>query len=77
MSKLETKDDRAQMGTNLVGLFIGLLVAGIVAMQVFIPVITDAASNLSGTEATIAGLLPLFAVLLILIALVSPLMSRF
>lgn len=68
--------NRAQGGTNLTGLFIGLLVAGIVAMRVFIPVINDASSNLTGTEATIAGLLPLFAVLMILIALASPLMRR-
>jgi hypothetical protein len=69
--------DRAQ-GTNLVGLFIGLMIAAIVALQVMIPVVYDAinSSNLSGTEKTVAELIPLFAVLLLLIALASPLMRR-
>lgn len=64
--------------TNLVGLFIGLMIAAIVAVQVFIPTVNDAinSANLTGTEATVAGLLPLFAVLLLLIALASPLMRR-
>lgn len=68
--------DRAQ--TNLVGLFIGLMIAAIVAIQVFIPVVQDAInnSNVSGTSATILGLLPMFAALLLLIALASPLMRR-
>ncbi|WP_148414920.1 hypothetical protein [Haloferax sp. KTX1] len=68
--------DRGQ--TNLVGLFIGLMIAAIVAIQVFIPVVNDAiaSSNVTGTEATILGLLPLFAALLLLIALASPLMRR-
>jgi uncharacterized membrane protein len=51
---------RAQSG-GMASLFIGLLVAAIVGFQVFIPVVQDATSNLSGTTATIAGLLPLFA----------------
>lgn len=70
-------DNRAQ-GTNLVGLFIGLLVAVIVVVQVFIPVVYDAIadSNISGTEETIIELLPLFAALLVLIALAGPLMRR-
>lgn len=70
------KDNRGN--TNLVGLFIGLMIAAIVAVQVFIPTVNDAISsaNLTGTEATVAGLLPLFAVLLLLIALASPLMRR-
>jgi hypothetical protein len=63
-------------GTNLVGLFIGIMVAAIVGVQVAIPVVQDAISNLSGTEATVAGLIPLFIVLLLLIALASPLMRR-
>lgn len=68
--------DRGQ--TNLVSLFIGLMIAAIVAVQVFIPVVNDAiaSSNVSGTEKTILTLLPLFAALLLLIALASPLMSR-
>jgi uncharacterized membrane-anchored protein YitT (DUF2179 family) len=70
-------DNRAQ-GTNMVGLFIGLLIAAIVVVQVFIPVIQDAIANsgVSGTEQTILELLPLFASLLLLIALAAPLMRR-
>ena len=37
--------ERAQMGTNMVGLFIGLLIAAIVVLNVFIPVINDAIAN--------------------------------
>lgn len=70
-------DTRGQ-GTNMVGLFIGLLIAAIVVVQVFIPVIQDAIANsgVSGTEQTILELLPLFASLLLLIALAAPLMRR-
>lgn len=69
--------DRGQM-TNLVGLFIGLMVAAIVAISVFIPVVTDATSNanVTGNTQTILDLLPLFAALLLLIALAGPLMRR-
>lgn len=68
--------NRAQ--TNLVSLFIGLMIAAIIAIQVFMPVVNDAisSSNASGTTLTILDLLPLFAALLLLIALASPLMSR-
>lgn len=74
-------DDRAQMGggTNLVGLFMGLLIAAIVAVSVFIPVVNDAIAqqtDLSGNVQTILELLPLFAALLLLIALAAPLMRR-
>lgn len=70
------KVERAQ--TNLVGLFIGLMIAAIVAVQVFIPVVNDAIaqSNVSGTTATILELLPMFGALLLLVALASPLMRR-
>lgn len=73
----ERLKDRAQ-GTNLAGLFIGLMVAAIVALNIFIPVVNDAiaSANLSGTTETIVDLLPLFAGLLLLIALASPLMRR-
>lgn len=69
-------DNSAQ--SNLTGLFIGLLIAAIVAIQVFIPVVNDAinSANLSGTTLTVIELLPLFAALLLLIALASPLMRR-
>jgi len=65
--------------SNLVELMIGLLLAGIIAMAVFIPVWNDvlADSNVSGTEKTIANLIPLFIVILILVAAVSPLRRRF
>lgn len=71
-------DKRAQMGGNMVSLFIGLLIAAIVVLQVFIPVINDAieSSGLTGTPQTIVELLPLFAALLLLIALAGPLMRR-
>lgn len=71
------RDARAQ-GTNLVGLFIGVLIAAIIAINVFIPVVNDAISqsSVSGTTATILGLLPLFAGLLVLISMASPLMRR-
>ena len=74
----ELKHDNQAQSTNLVGLFIGLMIAAIVAIQVFIPVVNDAvaSANLSGTTATVVELLPLFAGLLLLIALASPLMRR-
>jgi len=71
--------ERAQSSASgLASLFIGLMIAGIIAVQVFIPVINDAigTANVSGTTQTILELLPLFAGLLLLIALASPLMSR-
>lgn len=70
--------DRKAQGTNMVGLFIGLLIAAIVVVQVFIPVLNDSIANSSvtGTAATILELLPLFAALLLLIALAAPLMRR-
>lgn len=68
-------DNRAQTG-NMTSLVIGILIAGLVIMEVFIPTITDAAANVSGTAGDIASLLPLFAALLLLIALASPLMRR-
>lgn len=69
-------DNRGQ--SNLVGLFIGLLIAGIVAIRVFIPVISNAIadSNVSGTTESVLDLLPLFAGLLLLVALAAPLMRR-
>lgn len=72
-------ENRGQAGSqNLVGLFIGLMIASIVAIEVFIPVVLDASanSNVSGTTGRILELLPLFAVLLLLIALAGPVMGR-
>jgi hypothetical protein len=71
--------DRYNRGqTNLVGLLIGLLIAGIVLIDVFIPVMLDSinSSNASGSTATILGLLPLFGGLLLLVSMASPLMRR-
>jgi hypothetical protein len=45
---------RAQ-STNLVGLFIGILIAAIVVIQVFIPVVTDAIAS-SSYRRTLVGL---------------------
>lgn len=69
-------DNRAQ--TNLPQLFIGVLIAAIIGIKVFIPVVNDAvnSSNASGTTKTILGLLSLFAALLLLLALASPLMRQ-
>jgi len=70
------RNNRAQ--SNLTGLIIGVLISAIVVIQVFIPVVNDAISqsSISGTAATIVGLLPLFGALLVLISLASPLMRR-
>jgi hypothetical protein len=64
--------------TNLVGLIIGITVAAIVGVAVAIPVMNDviATANLSGTTATVVGLLPLFVGLMLLVAIASPLMRR-
>lgn len=71
------KDSRAQ--TNLAGLFIGILVAAVIGIAVFIPVVNDviASSNVTGTTKTILDLLPMFGGLLLLIGLASPLMRRY
>jgi len=73
------KYERGQ--SNLVELMIGLLLAGIIAMAVFIPVwndvLNDVTANLSSTEETIANLIPLFIIILILVAAVAPLRRRF
>ena len=78
MSTKLTQDNRAQMGGNLVSLFIGILIAALVVLQVFIPVVTDtiASSGIDGTVLQIAELLPLFSALLLLIAMAGPLMRR-
>jgi hypothetical protein len=68
--------DRGQ--TNLGNLFIGIMIAAIIAIRVFIPTVQDAiaSSNVSGTTKTILDMLSLFAALLLLISLASPLMNR-
>jgi len=59
-------------------LFIGILIAAIVVLQVFIPVIDEmiASSGIEGTTLQVAELLPLFASLILLIAMAGPLMRR-
>lgn len=70
------QDNRAQ--TNLVGLFIGMMIAAIVGVQVVIPILNDAinGSNVTGTTETILGLLPMFIALMLLVGMASPLMRR-
>lgn len=67
--------------SNLVELMIGLLIAGIIAMAVFYPVwhdvLEDAAGDMGSTTYMIADLIPLFVLIMVLIAAVSPLRRRF
>lgn len=74
----ESRHDRGQGGSNLVSLFIGVMIAAVIAIQVVIPVINDAlaSSNVSGITATILGLVTTFIGLLLLISVASPLMRR-
>jgi len=71
-------DNRAQGGTNLVGLIIGIVVAAIVGIAVGIPVIQDAIAqaNVSGTTALIVGFIPVMIGLMIFVATASPIMRR-
>lgn len=64
--------------TNLAGLILGIVIAGIMGVAVAIPVLNDVinSANLSGTTATVVGLIPLFIGLLVLVAVASPLMNR-
>ena len=59
-------------------LIIGIMIAAIVALQVFVPVVNDmiASSGIDGATLQIAEPLPLFASLLLLIAMAGPLMRR-
>lgn len=74
------KDVRGQGG--LVGYFIGIMIAVIIALQVTWPVIDDvlngsgAASiaNLTGAAATLVDLIPLFFILTLVMAFIRPLM---
>lgn len=63
---------------NIGSLFIGVMVAAILGVGVAIPVILDVIdqANVSGTTATVLGLVPLFVALLLLVALAGPLMRR-
>lgn len=70
-------DSRGQ--TNMVGLFIGIMIASIVAVDVMIPVILNSVSNLTGASdntVRILELIPLFAGLLLLVGMAGPLMKR-
>ena len=59
-------------------MFIGILIAALVVLQVFIPVTNEmiASSGIDGTTLQVAELLPLFASLILLIAMAGPLMRR-
>lgn len=59
-------------------MFIGLMIAALVVLQVFIPVTNEmiASSGIDGTTLQVAELLPLFASLILLIAMAGPLMRR-
>lgn len=67
--------DRGQ--GNLVGLIIGVTVAGIVGIGVAIPIINDVISdgNLSGTTALIAGFIPVMVALMVFVATAAPIMK--
>jgi len=77
-ASINTDTMRGQATMNISNLMIGVLIAGIIAIDVFIPTINSAIanSNVSGTTKTILGILGLFAALLVLISLASPLMNR-
>jgi len=64
--------------TNLAGLVLGIVIAGIMGIAVAIPVLNDVinSANLTGTTATVVELIPLFIGLLVLVAVASPLMNR-
>lgn len=68
--------DRGQ--GNLGQLAIGITIAAIIIVSVAIPVINDqvASANVSGTTATILGLITLFLALLLFVAVASPIMNR-
>lgn len=70
-----SREDRGQM--NLTGLFIGILVSGIVAMGIFIPIWNDmmASANLTGITDTVFGYVPLFVALMLLVGIAGPLMK--
>lgn len=58
---------------SMVGAAIGVVVLTIIVLNVAVPTVSDAirASNLTGTAATIANLIPLFLVLGIFLAVVG------
>lgn len=64
--------------SSLVGVMIALMIGALVALEVVIPVIQDgiASANVTGTTATILGMIPMFVSILLLVAVASPLMSR-
>jgi dTDP-4-amino-4,6-dideoxygalactose transaminase len=51
--------------TSLVGAALGIVILAIVVLDVAVPVVNDAitSANLTGTNATIANLIPMFLVL--------------
>lgn len=75
---MRLKDDTRAQGSNLVALIIGVVIAAIVGIAVGVPVIQDviATANLTGTDALIAGFIPTMIVLMIFVAVASPIMRR-
>jgi len=55
---------------NMVGLIIGIVIAVVIAMAL-LPVIieTTTAANLSGTNATLAALIPLFVIISLIVVI--------
>jgi len=59
--------------TNLVGVFIGLMVVIIIAVSVVLPTVQDVINqgNFSGTIATLLGVVPLLIVIVIVLLIVG------
>lgn len=73
-----TPSDKRRAQTNMTGLFIGIMIASIVAVDVMIPVILNSVSGLNASDNTIRilELIPLFAGLLLMVGMASPLMDK-
>ena len=56
---------------NFVGKVVGLVIAVVVICAVAIPILGQASKGMTGTEATIMNILPVFLVLAILIMIVK------
>ena len=64
--------------TNLVGAAIGVMVLAIIIFSVAVPVVKESIScaSLSGTESTIANLVPLFMILGVFMIIVAIFVTR-
>lgn len=63
------------MENKLIALVVSILVATVIAVQVVIPVLTEAIakSGVDGPAATVLGLLPLFVGVMLLLGISGPL----